>query len=486
MEEVISFLIKVGIGVIVALLFGLVVFVHELGHFLAARWLGFQVQAFAIGFGPALLKWKRGETEYRINIIPLGGYCALPQLDPSGMEKMQGEHGDEEKTEKPLQDIAAWKRIVVALAGPAGNILLALFVAWLIYAFAPTKATGALGTEIAHVEETTEAWEAGLREGQTVVQVGKRPVKTWYDFKIESHLAANVGELIALTVKEADGTERILEVPLIEEEGLRYVEGVYPVGLTRCEITSIEVDGPADKAGIMLKDQVVSINEKLVWSSQSFIDTIAKNSGVPVRVTVLRNEQKVDLEITPEFDAEMKRARIGVSLQGALWTPPWMRHRVPKDQVLWDAGSVYRALDGLVAPKVQGESGRVAKSIGGPVTLLEMLWMSVNAGFWICLGMVRLICVNLAVINLLPFPVLDGGHICFALWEIITRRKPNAKVVGVLVNIFAFLLIGLMLTLVFKDFWGIGKRALKNKDATVVEEVVAPEEPEEVEPELQD
>ena len=455
--------IKILLILVVALLFGLVVFVHELGHFLAARWLGFRVTAFAIGMGPALWKRKVGHTEYRLNAVPFGGYCVLPQLDPSGMEKLQGEHGAGEKPSgDPLPDIAPWRRIIVSLAGPAGNVVLALLAAWLIYAFAPAAATGALDTRIGHVDEASAAWDAGLREGQSVVRVGRRPVRTWYDFKIESHLAANAGERVALTLEDADGAELTAEVPLVEKNGLRVIEGLEP--FDPCRITDMEVESPALRAGMKLGDRVLAVNGRTVWSGAKFSKAVAENGEAPLTLTVLRDGGELTLDVTPVFDPELKRARIGVAFQVSEWTPPWMRHRDPGAQVMWDAGSVYRALNGLVAQKAPGESRRVATSIGGPVALLGMLWMSVNAGVWICLGMVRLICVNLAIINLLPFPVLDGGHILFALWEIITRRKPHPKVVGALVNVFAVLLIGLMLLLVTKDLWGIGEKALRKKE----------------------
>ena len=144
-----EFLLSILAGVCVVLLFSLAIFIHEFGHFLAARWLGLKVDAFAIGFGPALWKRTVGGVEYKIGCIPFGGYVALPQLDPSGMEKVQGGSGE---ASHELPDIAAWRRIIVSVAGPFGNVVLAVALALLI-AWMPGVRTGVVDTRVGVVAE---------------------------------------------------------------------------------------------------------------------------------------------------------------------------------------------------------------------------------------------------------------------------------------------------------------------------------------------
>ena len=160
----------------------------------------------------------------------------------------------------------------------------------------------------------------------------------------------------------------------------------------------------------------------------------------------------MQLSVTPRYEEEAKRYLIGIRWSdGREGTKPWMMYRDPWQQLKWDSLSVVRVLQALSAPKSPGERKAVARNIGGPVAIVMMFYGTVRGSPIDGLGLLRMICVNLAILNLLPFPVLDGGHIIFALYEIITRRKPHPKVVAALVNTFAVLLIGLMLLLVYTD-----------------------------------
>src|SRR5574344_901505 len=169
----------------VIFLFSLAVFIHEFGHFLAARALGMQVDCFSIGFGPAIWKKKVGGVEYRVSWILFGGYVALPQLDPAGMDKVQGDHGGKGRS---LPDAEPWKRIVVAVAGPFGNIVLAVVLA-LLLAAVPWARFAELGTEVGSCVPETPAAAAGVRPGERVVSVNGHATPSWYDMKVEVQIA---------------------------------------------------------------------------------------------------------------------------------------------------------------------------------------------------------------------------------------------------------------------------------------------------------
>lgn len=362
MEE---FLITVLAITACILLFSLAIFIHEFGHFLAAKLLGFQVDTFSIGFGPALWKKTYKGVEYRVSAIPFGGYVALPQLDPAGTAGVQGSQADGgedggERGGEPVAPMENWKKIVVAFAGPFGNIVLAVALAFLL-SVVPWARFGALTSEVGGVFDDGPAAKGGMKAGDRVLSVNGNPVKTWSDLLTEVQI---VGE------REA----------------------------------AVEVD---------------------------------------------RGGTNLVLRITPERDKITGGCLIMAhSVTNSKPCSMWMPDRNPLKQLAWDAGAVGRVLRALVTPK---ESGAVAKSIGGPFMIAEGIYHQVRNDGWDAIGFLRMINVNLAVLNLLPIPVLDGGLILFSLIAIVMRRPVPRKIVDGLSMVFMYLILALMLTLVWRD-----------------------------------
>ncbi|MDR2850074.1 MAG: RIP metalloprotease RseP [Verrucomicrobiota bacterium] len=441
--------VSIVVGVCVALLFSLAIFIHEFGHFLAARLLGLQVDAFAIGFGPSIWKKTVKGIEYKIGCIPFGGYVALPQLDPSGMEKVQGEGPGGDADARALPDVAAWKRIVVSVAGPFGNVVLAVALAYLI-AFTPGVRTGVVDTRVGTVLEDSAAWEAGLHVGDRIVNVNGHETATWNDLRVEWQLAGDA-EKATFGVERA-GERLDIAIPLATNNafGLKLLAGVFPEA--KCEIAAIQPDTAAAASGLRVGDVVLALGGVPVVDQSQFIAALGKLGGKPADLVIQRGTERVMMSLTPRFDETLQRWLLGVVFGDSRGeVRMWMMYRDPWQQLKWDSLSVVRVLKALAAPKVKGERMAVAKNIGGPVLILTSLYSSVRDSPIDGLGFLRMICVNLAILNLLPIPVLDGGHIIFALYEITTRRKPHPKVVAVLVNTCAVLLIGLMLLLVYAD-----------------------------------
>lgn len=415
--------------------FGVTVFVHELGHFLVARRCGLVVKTFSIGFGRAIFKREKDGILYKIGWIPFGGYVSLPQLDPEGMERIQG--GEEGEV---YPEVSPWKKIAVAFSGPIGNIVLAFLLAVVIWLVPGSDAGTQVRPVIGRIDSESPAYEAGLRAGDEIAAVNGAPVNNWYEFTIETFLKNRD----TVTLDLIDG--RTLTVPVApDEDGIRTLDGVQPA--VPCRFGSVTAGGPAGRAGIKSGDTAVSFNGIPVLGWEHFTGLVQESDpDRPVSLTVERKGEALELVIIPEYNEEYDRIMIGVQLGGS--GMPWMLYRKPFDQIKYDALAIARVLKALVTP---AEARQAAGGLGGPIAIFSMLTLSLQTGLVNTLGLIRFLNVNLAVLNLLPIPVLDGGHIVFSFWHGITRRKPNLKVQTALTNLFALLLIGAMLMLSFND-----------------------------------
>ena len=437
-----------------AVLFSLAVFIHELGHFAAARLLGLRADVFSIGFGPALWKRTFRGTEVRLSAIPFGGYVSLPQLDPSGMQRIQGDHGEE-----ALPPAAPWKRVVVAFAGPFGNLALAFLCAVAIAWFAPAGATGAT-TTLGIVPNGSAAAQAGLRTGDRLLAVNGNTVRSWSDIQTECFLSGGTNDCVTLTYERAGATyetQAILDTQLTPTEKLYTVGGLIPDSV-HLGIGEVVPDSPAAQAGLKAGDAILSVDGKPF--TDPLLLTQRADPAAPVTLVVRSGagQEPRSVVLTPgrlpplEGEAGEPPPRIGVVLnlvgQGHF---QWMTERGVWAQLRADTMGVVRVLKALTLPEAEGETKRAANGLGGPIMIFSIFMQVIQYGLWASLGFLRLICVNLALLNLLPLPVLDGGHIVFALYAMIRRKEAPTRVIDWLTNAFVFLLFGLLILLVFKD-----------------------------------
>ena len=340
------------------LLFSLAIFIHEFGHFLAARWRGLKVNAFSIGFGPVLWKKEVNGVEWRLSAIPFGGYVAIPDVDPEGTAKAQGTaDASPEETGKEATPLDA---IIVAIAGPLGNIVLAVVLAFAL-AVIPSAKFGEVPPVIGEVPENGPAYEAGMLAGDRVISVGGVPIRTWTEMQ-----------------------------------------------------TEVQISG-----------------------------------GRPTAFVIDRKGEKTTLTVTPtRHEASGAYYIMALSTTNQVKAAAWMPARNPFRQLQWDTMSIVRVLKALMTPK---ESKAAAQALGGPVMIAEGLYRQVRNDVWDAFGFLRFLCVNLAILNLLPIPVLDGSIVMFSLFALIFKRPPNEKFVGILTQVFMYLLIAAMLFLVYRD-----------------------------------
>ena len=358
--------------VVCVLLFALAILIHEFGHFIVALKLGLRVEAFSIGFGPALWKKKVNGVEYRISAIPLGGYVSIPDVDPEGTKALEGSKSTNEGEQRTR--IPAWKEILVAVAGPAMNVVLAVVLA-IVLALVPGVKFGELPAEIGDVIPDGPAAKAGMKSGDVVVSVGGRKVETWTEMQTEVQIAG--GKTVEVVVERSCAS-----------------------------LTS------------------------------------GKDSASPLSVV---------LSVTPERNEVTGAWYImALSVSNETGAVAWMPNRNPLKQLAWDAGSIFRVLKGLVTPK---EAAATSAALGGPVMIAEGLYRQVRRDPWDGLGFLRFLNVNLAVLNLLPIPVLDGGLILFSFFALVFRRRIPDFVVKATSLCFMVLLMGLMALLIGRDGW---------------------------------
>ena len=417
------------IGVI--LLFSVTIFVHELGHYLAARLLGLVVDVFSIGFGPAIVKKTIGGIVYKVGCLPVGGYVALPQLDPGGAEDADG-------NKRNLPAVKPWKKIIVAGAGAGFNILFAILLAYVVYWGGRTMVHEERDCVVGYVATNSAAFAAGMQPGDIIEGLNGAPVNRWDDFMLEAALA----DQVELSIRKKDDTLQNISLPTVDSGmGGRYVEGV--AKHMPCLIIGIIPNSSAQQAGLEARDIIREFAGQPIYSVSQLTELVNNYSGVETPVTVRRDGTDLTLNVTPKYDEKLDRALIGIEFN------PFDIYKTPMDQMKSWSMPVFRLLKKLVTPS---SARKVAGAVGGPVAIFSMIWSAVQASLLLALWFTGMLNVNLAILNLLPIPVLDGGHIVFSLWEMITRRPVHEKVVNTLANVFGALLILAIVLVTINDF----------------------------------
>jgi regulator of sigma E protease len=439
-----SFLRFLFICLEVILLFNLLILVHELGHFLAARWRGLIVEKFAIWFGKPIWSRRINGVEYRLGSIPAGGYVAIPQLAP--MEALEGRV---ETDRSQLPAVRPLDKIIVAAAGPAFSLGLALLMAVIVW-FVGKPESESDSTVVGYVKPGGPAETAGLRVGDRILAVDGQPVHRfmggtdgvkWRVIRSEGDRIAfrvdRQGEILTINSGWTKPITSSWRRPALREVqiGPRIVPG----------IGFVMRGSVADKAGLQPNDLIVAANGTPIFNLDEMVPVLKENAGKSIELTVNRNGQMLPVSLAvPGATTENAPMDLGID-----WGRVVLSHPTPWSQVKDAATSIFRMVGALLSPK----SDVKAAHFSGPVGIMRLYYQvfETSYGWQLALSLSVLINVNLAILNLLPFPVLDGGHIVLAIIEGIRRKPINVGVLEAVQTACAVLLIGFMLYVTFFD-----------------------------------
>ena len=452
------------VAVAVVFLFGAAVFVHEFGHFWMARRRGLKVEGFAIGFGPKIFSWTRDGIEYSWRWIPAGGFVKLPQMITS--ETLEGESGAGES----VPPAPPFSKILVAIAGPLMNVVFGFAIASLIYFVGfPVAVNPSI---IGHVEPDSDEFIKGIREGDQIVAVDGKMAKSWQEVQ-EITALARTNVLAVVTERNGLRATNYLTAKVNDTLGLKVLDldpRDHPV------VSLVEKRSPAEKAGLQEKDKFISFGGIPVVGQQHLVELIKKRGGEPTEVVVERDKKLLTLTVTPRIiDPEKKIGRIGVGLTSDSTVVYRVMKPGPKPWEMmadvWNRTiSVFNA---LIHSK---QTGVGPKDLSGPVGILAMLAIWVNTDYRLALYFLVLLNINLAVLNMIPVPVLDGGHVLLAVIEKVRRRPLSARIQEYATTAFAVLLISFMLYVTFFDIRRLPLFKSMFKRDVQIEEVESPAE----------
>jgi regulator of sigma E protease len=436
-----SLLQNVWLDFLIVLFFGGCIFVHELGHYLAARARGVHVEVFSIGIGPPIFSWKGADgTRYQVAWFPLGGFVLLPQLADLGPIE-----GESSVSAEDLPAVSYPAKVLVFVSGAAFNVLFAFALACVIWVIGQPENAESESTTVGYIERTigmpdgtqvaSPAVQGGLRLGDVVKAIDGHAISDWGDLTdalvTSSGRDREGGRTTVFTIERQGRTMQVTLHPLLwGSDRLRRV-GIAP-GYD-LNVYSVEPRTPAAAAGLRRGDRVVAVNDSPVMSYVGFVEELAIDLKAKARLSVVRDGKTIDLVMPPRASGQS----VGIEFSAGYH----MTHPTPFEQLEQPFVITIRTVWGLLDPR----SDIGLSKVSGPVGIVHIFHAAAEAGIRAVLRITILINVNLAILNLLPIPVLDGGQILFATIARLRGRALPVNFVVAAQSVFMVLIFSLVL-----------------------------------------
>lgn len=427
--------------VLALVVLGIVVFFHELGHFIAAKKVGIRVYTFSIGFGPRLWGFTKDDTDYRISAIPFGGYVAMAGEE---IADRQGE-SDEFASKTPFE------RFCVAFAGPFMNFILAAVLIWVVTLVGEREPVYLSNMVVGVVQQGSLADTAGIQMGDTLVSLNGKKITDWDRFMKKVLLSKKT---VSLTYSR-DGKEYTQEITLLRDKmtgavNLGISPGFNPI------IGEVMTDSPAAKAGLLPDDTITAIGGKKIscWDEVAIALSEVYTKDKEVTIEVVRNGNPMTFTMLPELNEEGK-PKLGVVVK--------LEERVVRSSFINSFGDTAKRYWGMVqdmwtAIALLVTNSISVKTMAGPIGIVQMTSKVAQFGLISLLTFIAFISINLGIVNLLPIPITDGGQIVFVILEKIMGKPLSKKTMMMIMNVGFYMIIALALFVTYNDVLRIFKK----------------------------